>query len=745
MKQYRYKPLLVALSLASSAVVAETDALIAVAPATAAAANQRFDEVLVTANRREESEQKVPVSMTVISQEQLANDRILTAQDMQGRVPSLVINGGGTNRNSEAPAIRGMGRTIGGFPGVITYFAEAAPPTNNITGSQGGGVGLLFDLESVQVLKGPQGTLFGRNTTGGAIVLEPNKPTDKFEGYLQGEVGNYDMRRTEAVVNVPVSDTFALRFAGNYMKRDGFTKDAITGKDYDDRDRMHLRIGALWKPTETISNYLVGYYFANNENGTSILASYSSATNAAGVAAVALQKQLGVRKVINSADPIDQTHTFALTDKFDIDLTDALTVRNILSYSRYRTAFRYDFDGTGLTRSDVVNTPDEENWSVWQYSEELQLQGLADNDRLRWISGVYFDRSAPYGDSKQTQRTAAGFTTAISSVERDSQAVYGQVSYDLGGFTAALDGLTATAGARYTKDKTRTKTNRIPGGIDVEQESSEPTWTVGLDYQLTGDIMTYAKMSQGYKQGGTNPFAVDLARANYDPEYVKSYEVGVKSAFDLGAVPVRANLSYYHNKFEDMQRSGVDFNPALGIFGAQTFNVGKATIEGVELELTVRPFELLELSGNYAYMDAHYDDYVLTDFVGTADLTNAPFQYAPMHQWSATARLTLPIPEAAGNLYATATYAWQDDTWAGATTTPKADPDAWIAAYHTLNMSVNWDRLLGSPLDASLFVTNATNEEFRISYLATRSQGFAGAAWNEPRMFGLRVRYNFGS
>ena len=744
MNNFRYTPLFVALSFAAGN-VAQSQTLAAATSSSTAESNLRFDEVIVTANRREESGQKVPVSMTVLSQEQLAADRILTAQDMQGRVPSLVINGGGTNRNSEAPAIRGMGRTIGGFPGVITYFAEAAPPTNNITGSQGGGIGLLFDVESLQVLKGPQGTLFGRNTTGGAIVIEPHKPTDRYEGYIQGESGNYDMRRVETVINTPVSDTLSLRFSGNYMKRDGFTEDAVTGKDYDDKDRMHLRLGALWRPTDAVTNYLVGYYFKSNENGTSVLASYSNPANAAGVAAVELQKQLGIRKVINSADPIDKTNTFMLIDKLDIELSDRVTLRNILSYSRYRSTYRYDFDGTGLVRNDHINSSDQENWSVWQYSEELQLQGRADEERLNWIVGGYIDKSAPYGDgSKQTAQTATSLATTISSIERESKAVYGQVSYDLGGIADALDRLTATLGARYTWDSTRTKTDRLPGGLDVKEDSSEPTWTAGLDYQISNDVMAYAKASQGYKQGGTNPFAVDSARATYDPEYVKSYEVGIKSMFDVGSVPVRANISYYHNKFTDMQRSGVDFNSTLGIFGAQTFNVGKATIEGVELELTVRPFELLELSGNYAYMDAHYDDYVLTDFTGTADLTSAPFQYAPMHQWSATARLTLPVPATWGEMYANATYVWQDDTWAGATTTPQADPDAWINSYHTLNMSMNWDRLFGSALDASLFVTNATDEEFRVSYLATRSQGFAGAAWSEPRMYGLSLRYNFG-
>ncbi|HEY8386545.1 MAG TPA: TonB-dependent receptor plug domain-containing protein, partial [Porticoccaceae bacterium] len=229
-------------------------------PATVLAQDRSFvlEEVVVTARRREERLQDVPVSITVLNQEQMHNANISSAGDIASYTPSLQVN---TRFGPDATnfAIRGFSQELRSTASVGVYFAEVVAPrgANTTQTGDGAGPGDFFDLENVQVLKGPQGTLFGRNTTGGAVVLTPKKPTDEFEGYIEGSVGNYDMRRVQGVVNIPVSDTLRARLGVDQQERDGYLRNisGIGPDRFADMDYLSLRGSLVWDITDRIENY----------------------------------------------------------------------------------------------------------------------------------------------------------------------------------------------------------------------------------------------------------------------------------------------------------------------------------------------------------------------------------------------------------------------------------------------------------------------------------------------------------
>jgi iron complex outermembrane recepter protein len=234
---------------------------------TAGASIATLEEILVTARRVTESLQSVPIAVTAITPADIEEKQLSSVTDLQRIVPSLYINA--QTRDQAQLTLRGQGPgpITGGnrnLPGVVTYFAEV--PTESA------GPGLFYDLRNVQVLKGPQGTLFGRNTTGGAVLFEPARPEADFGGYMQVTGGNYDRQGLEGALNVPViSDTLMLRIAGTWEQREGFTKNVRTGQDLDDRDHRGARVSLTWKPSESFENYLVYDDFRKEANGTSAI------------------------------------------------------------------------------------------------------------------------------------------------------------------------------------------------------------------------------------------------------------------------------------------------------------------------------------------------------------------------------------------------------------------------------------------------------------------------------------------
>jgi iron complex outermembrane recepter protein len=742
--------------------------LIATVPPAIAA--DEVEEVVVTARRREERAQDVPISITVLSGEALRERNIESAQELSVVVPSMNASTS-TVRGATSYTIRGQGATLGAGPGVVAYFAEVPLPQGNLGSvTQGGGPGLYYDLQNIQVLKGPQGTLFGRNTTGGAVLLEPQRPQDTFGGYLQTQFGNYNDREIEGAINTPLTSDLLLRVAGKYVTRDGFTRDVVTGQEYDDRNYGSARIGLLYKPNERIENYLLlNGIFSHDHGGSTVPIAINPTGRAVTLfpdgsyaANLAAQEERGPRKVSLSAPVVDREHLYSITDSFRFAINDSLTLKNILSYSRFQYLANQDSDASPLAILDTITAGNQWNTDTDNFSEELQLQGQAQNGHLQWVAGAYAQYDKPVG--LQTQWTAqfAGSplvspTGAIQSQEyketRNSRALFVQGTYDLGALNAALEGLRFTGGYRYTWDKKDNTTDAalplqnfactsFPGlfrpdcTLAVTQRSQAPTWTAGLDYKVTPDALVYAKYSRGYKTGGSNPTSIDPAALTFRPEYVEDVEVGLKSDWNWNGVRAQLNVDVFHDDYSDIQRTGAVF--FAGKTGSATINAAQATIQGAEAEASLFPIESLQLLATYSYLDADYDRFVL----GTTDLSNQPFAFTPRNKYSFTARYSVPLTEQLGTLRASATYSHTDKWYIGVTS---IEASAWVPGYDQLDVRAGLEGVAGKPLDITLFASNLTNKEYRIGSTAYyNTLGYAQAVYGEPRMYGVQFNYRFG-
>ncbi|MDB5394365.1 MAG: TonB-dependent receptor [Rhodospirillales bacterium] len=744
------------------------------APTEALSKAAELEEVIVTARRREERLQSVPVSVTAFSARQLEQNNITSTQDLGLFVPSLVLN----NNTGFAPGLvlRGQGSTLGAGPGVLVYFAEVPFVSGeNATGQfQGGtGPGMFYDLENIQVLKGPQGTLFGRNTTGGAVLVTPHKPANNLEGYGQVTLGDYDWHEVEGVLNVPlVSDRVLLRVAADVSMRDGYTRDAgpfFPGQDYDNRDYWAFRGSLVLRPSDDFENYIIASSLYVHQTGTggSLFAVKpdSLATNAfPGIFAyLALQQRLGPRKTELSSEQIDKQWTYGVIDIARWDIADDLIFRNIGGYLVDKNSSGIiDFDHTPFAIQDL-KAPQGWAGAGKQFSEEVQLNGKSTDGRLQWTVGGYleYDKPTATPEYEVTVPIApAGGTYAPAlivvkgSTTQRTQAVYGQATYDLSGLWPVLDGLKLTAGLRYTWDYRSDNGNiyistsnnscaervgfHYPDcNLGVSGRFHAPTWTLGIDYQIAPQTLLYIAGRRGYKSGGFNLNTPEHSVfSTFKPELVTDVEIGIKTDWTLLGVKARTNIDAFHTDYTNIQRSVTEL--INGLSSPVTENAAVATIEGVELEGTLVPTANTEILFAYSYLASKYDQYISPT---QGSLVSLRFPFTPKDKVRLTGRYHLPVPADWGSIDLSATYLLQSSITAG----PGYDATDVIHGYDQINLRLDWGGIAGGRFDASLFVTNAADTVCvtRISALYSVF-GVAGASYGEPRMFGVQLRYQFG-
>ncbi len=326
-----------------------------------------LEEVIVTARRVEESVQDVPISITVFKQEQLTDLNVISAVDLATVTPSLTANPNFGSENASL-AIRGFNQVLDTAPSVGVYFADVVVPRGATQGTGTRDVilpGSMFDLQNVQVLKGPQGTLFGRNTTGGAVLLVPQKPTSEFGGYIEGSVGNYDMHRLQGMLNTPIGDRLQFRVAADYQKRDGYLENINDrgSADFEDVDYRALRASLVWDITDSLENYTIASFYKSETNGTltkligcdptgydpvDIVTGLPNFIGGLSCGQLAEEEAMGadfhdVQTPIEGLSRIEQWQVINTTTW---DLSDDLTIKNILSYAEYENTQRTPLFGT---------------------------------------------------------------------------------------------------------------------------------------------------------------------------------------------------------------------------------------------------------------------------------------------------------------------------------------------------------------------------------------------------------------
>jgi iron complex outermembrane receptor protein len=830
-------------NLRTSLILATAMSAVWAAPAFAQgnepAASDDSSAIIVTARRTEERLQDVPISITVFNQQQLSDRNVTNAGDLGKYTPSLTTNSRFGNENSFF-SLRGFTQEIQNSPTVGVYFAEVIAPraAGGTTGGNGAGPGSFFDLQNVQVLKGPQGTLFGRNTTGGAVLLVPQKPTRDFEGYVEGSIGNYDLRRIQAVINVPLADSFRVRLGVDRNLRDGYVHNVsnIGPRAYNDTDYLAVRLSMVGDLTPNLENYTIFSYTHSDTNGylPKIInqdnASRDPCTNAAVRAAFPTVCPVDLRAAQIAATANDfwsvsggRSDAMLWIEQWQVINTttwlasDELTVKNIISYAEYRQRTRADIFGengfqsgatVGYHPAGANNVPGTNNVGQSTFTEELQFQGKP-NDHLNYQFGGYLEIADPL-DGFQTTIGASGIacTDIVGQrcaditgrgFEQKSQSKYhfrnlGLYAQGTWNFAPTLS---LTAGIRYTSDEQSglgevlkyffpagatpsapiavgcsQPTGVVTGGTSAQimadptrcdfyrrVSSSRPTWLVDLDWKPTGNVLLYAKYARGYRQGGVNVTSYGLE--TWGPEKLDLYEIGAKTSFE-GAIRGTFNIAAFYNDFAS-QQIAINTLPctlvpvaqqppscvgAPAVSAAQGIASGAtSSIKGIEVDASINPFTGFRVDVGYAYLK--------TKLKSFPDLSNVPAGFAqlfpaailggplattPENKVTVTGSYMLPLPTNIGKITLSATYTYQGSMLGNTSSLPAHQT---IEPENLLNMNLNWSNVAGAPLDLSLFVTNLTDEKFYTYYIGS-SFGWEAGMLNEPRMYGVRLRFHWG-
>ncbi len=726
-------------ALAQTSAAPPTDAASAAAPASG------LQEVVVTARRRSEDLQSVPISITAFSGQQLQERHITNQVDLANNTPSLVAIQSGYPGEYGGFIVRGQGPAYNATSGTETYFAETPDPYLGLEGRPGS----YYDLANVQILKGPQGTLFGKNSTGGNVLFEPQRPTNRYGGYIEGQLGDYGDREVDGAINLPiVDDKVLLRVAGAIERRDGYTKDvgpSFPGRDYDNLSYEGFRIGLTLKPIAGLESYSLYRYQTSDSNGAGTVPFANESTVPARIAAFNTQQALGVRDVSYNTREFGKAYYSQFLNSTSYKLNDDLTIKNIVSFTRNYLAYSYDYDASPITVGGQTSTAMPTDGFDY-VSEEFQLQGKALDKQLQYTVGLF-------GDNLHTPRYE-GFTYVlpartllVDQLATDrSQAAFVQGTYDFSELAPVLKGLSATAGYRYTTEYTSSASVIPAAGSNTTGSAAfhYGSYTFDLDYKINRDTMVYASLRDAYKAGGFNTtVAASSGLSSYAPEKLVNKEIGIKSTHRFWGVDTRIDVAAFFGDYDNIQRQAlVSITTAAGVTAPVQVvqNAAKGHVNGVEVEAIVIPVTGLQFTFNYAHTDSAYDK-ILPSAISLNPGT--PFPALPEDKASLVVAYTLPLNRDYGKVTLSGNVTYQSKV---SVATTAATPYPWLPGYGTLNLRLDWDHILGRPIGAALYVTNVTDNTYATGQLDfSASNGFVTRTYAPPRMFGVQLRYAFGA
>ena len=733
--------------------------------------NSDIGDIVVTARRRAESIQTAPVSVTALGGEALTARNIVNVADLASSTPGLGIRRASNTPNSAVITIRGQVQSdpnITSDPAVGVYIGDM------YVARAYGVLGDLLDMERVEVLRGPQGSLFGRNTIGGAIRLIPKKAdvSGGINGFVNAGTGNYNAWNVSGAVNLPIiEDKLAIRYAGSYRKRDGFTTGYLVAEPnltpissvrMNDVERESHRLSIAFRPVDGLRIDVSGYLFHSVDHGslvTDIRGDISRATitsfspfaftttftpspqRAADFysALIPVTPTLGL-----NGQPSGRNVTKYVQGSVEYDLSDDLMAKVTLGYLKTEAdAINQNTSGVVTDGINVEFTPTNFQ-KQRQRTAEFQLQGKSFDYKLNWILGAYYFKEN--GSEINTGITkvfgsSAGSTTFDATAENTSKSVFAY------GDVTLTDQLSVTLGGRYTWDtkSLQGRNRRTFDGVCVYAQSTPPdpnittsttpggpcllnrtdnfsyfTYDVGVNFKLTPEVFLYAKANNGVRSGGQQPRAVNFASATaFDPDKAYNYEAGIKA--DLLDRKLRLNASAYHVEYRNVQQQIILAPPVTPTTTTQIVNLGNAKIDGFEFEGTARPFPGLTLEGNVAYVKVKYAN------PATVQRFSPEWQYT----LGATYQFSLDDMNA---IRLHADYAHISSFYMAQNINDRRLP-----GYGLLNLRASY--LRGEHFDLSLFMTNATDKQYYASGIISGQT--APATVGEPRMYGAELTYRF--
>jgi iron complex outermembrane receptor protein len=698
----------------------------------AAAQAVAIEEVLVTARKREEDMQSVAIAVSVFDSEALRVNSITGLEDIARRTPGFVW--GESSSADPNLFIRGIGTAgpstfAGGDPSVVVMVDGVY--IGRISGANTD----LFDLERIEVLRGPQGTVYGKNAVGGVVNIISKRPSSEPEAQIEASIGNFDRANFKGYVTGPLTDTISAKIAVSSLNRDGFVLNEETGNDLWDEDSISLRAGLLFTPNDKLEALFTVESVRERESGAPRDLVESGTFNG-GIHAITNPDP----RVVNATeDSFGDRDILGLTLQVDYQM-ELGDLTSVTGFRDTEADWRIPFFGNPVTPTTIestnINTDD-----FWQFSQELRLSSRPGESALDWTVGVFYFKSDSDRFYELRQEFASflpflgGIAEYDQTVETESWAVFGELNYQLS------DTVQVTAGARYsTEEKKQIHSATVivgpfPPPLSPANQFSDLRTTddwdaftpsVSVDWQVAEEAMVYASVARGFKSGGYQGIPPDAVSAAtpFDPEFAWNYEVGAKTQwFDNRA---RLNVTAFFIDHEDLQIAELIAGDRV-VIG----NAAKAEVKGVEVEFLALPHPNLQLAGSYAFLDAEFSEFADG---ATTDNTGNTLPMAPEHKVNLSAQYDVVLSDA-GTLSLRVDWTRQSKIFLEASNTTEIQ-----GAYSLWDARVAF-RTLDERWELAAFGKNLGDQLYRFNSVAFPPFGQELVLWSPPRTYGVTATW----
>lgn len=636
-----------------------------------------LEEVMVTARKREEGAQEVPLSVSAYGAEQIEALKVRDLFSLSTGLPNVVLDDVGTTRGTANFSIRGLGinSSIPGIDPTVGVFVDGVYLGNNV-----GVIFDSFDLESIEVLRGPQGILFGRNVTGGAVLLNSKKPGEEFDAKVKvavdmAEEGGYN-RYLMAAAGGPITDTFGARLTAYYNDDQGWVENQFSGDDVGAIEQVMLRPTLAWSPTDRLE-IVMRYQYTDIEGDGPVAQSHINGSGVDPMQFVPNGFDIPDRDSFDVAyDEVgfqdNETHSLSLETNWDIDLGEG-TVTHIFGWRNSEGNSLGDIDGQPVWLFHAPSALETE-----QYSNELRYNGLFADQRLNLTTGLYqFTNEINYDENRELGGVVLGGAAAFATfhgggnLDIDTYGIFVAGDYDIN------DMVTLNLGIRYSYEEKKAEVATLPpsrdvpcsviGGtctIDFEDEEDWDSFSpkIGATFHLNDDMKVYTHWTRGFRSGGYNlrNTSVDPVDSPgpFDEEQVDNFEIGYKSTFSRG----KFNAALFYNEVSDMQREVNKAGP-IGVI-QNIVNTADAEILGLELDGTFAITEDLIVLASVGYIDASYSSVDLDlNEDGVVDGADKSLELPRAPEWTYSLALNhdLEIGDW-GYMSSRVSYAYRDET-----------------------------------------------------------------------------------
>ena len=633
-----------------------------------------LENMTVTAQKTEENIQDVPISITVIDEFFLEDRNIENLEDIAQYTPGLQIFSRSAVKSS--PSLRGLHST--GRNPTAGLYIDGVPIT--------GGIGFdetLIDIERIEVLKGPQGTLYGKNAQVGVVNIISKKPTNDIQGKIKGSFGSDS--KQDISLNVSgalVEDTFYAGVAAKHYEKDGFVKSTTTGKMVDNREHYYGRINLRWTPTDNLE--------------ASLVSSKTKYDN--GDMSFGLTSQ-NDREVGNDYEGYIKSEIVLTSLNVKYDFSGNFSITSITSYRDYNELSGYDWD---YSNDDVTRFHAEHDNKFKTYSEELRVNYK--NDKIQLVSGIYLEKSDFHYDKDVDKGWLTYIQNITSDVDGETLGIFSHLTYDL------TENLSLIGGLRFGNDKLTYEDSTQT----IENDNDDIAPKIGLTYDLLKDLKSYVTISKGYRGGGFNTGAPDGYSKTFNKETLWSYEVGLKGASLDNRL--MCGLAVYHMDIDDMQVS--EYVTATTSI---ITNAAKGKSKGIEASLNFQATDTINLFAGASYVDIKFDEYNN----GKVDYSGKRKPYAPKYNFNIGATY-----RSAQGYYANADISGYGDMYLDLANKYKRD------AYELVNAKIGYEK---ENYDIYLYAKNLFDKEYD-------SIGFSNGTYTQyspPREIGVQLTYRF--